>query len=253
MLKDQVILVTGSNEGIGFAIAQLCHQYGAKVILHGLDSEQLEKSANRIAPDVSYITADLRNSEAPQKIIDFVINKYGRIDGLVNNAGRLDRSTIESIDNDIFDELMIINTRAPIMLIKAALPHMEKQSDGGSIVNIGSVHAHGGDAKVLLYSMTKAALMTATRNLGDALSERLVRVNQMNVGWTETENEHKIQASEGKPENWLENIPKSHAPTGKILTPLQVAEHAAFWLSKRSAPVTGQVVDIEQYPIIGRV
>ncbi|MBT5186147.1 MAG: SDR family oxidoreductase, partial [Kordiimonadaceae bacterium] len=178
--------------------------------------------------------------------------KYGRIDGLVNNAGRLDRCTIESIDDDLFDEIMIINTRAPIMLIKAALPHMEKQLNGGSIVNIGSVHAHGGAAKVLLYSMTKAALMTATRNLGNALSQRLVRVNQMNVGWTETENEHKIQASEGKPKNWLDNISKTLAPTGKILTSLQVAEHVAFWLSIKSAPVTGQVVDIEQYPIIGR-
>jgi NAD(P)-dependent dehydrogenase (short-subunit alcohol dehydrogenase family) len=193
------------------------------------------------------------DAASPQRMIDFVIEKHGRIDGLVNNAGRLDRCNIETLSDDLFEEMMTINTRAPLMLIKAALPHMEKQSSGGSVVNIGSTNAHCGAEKILLYSVNKGALMTATRNLADALASRLVRVNQMNVGWTETENEYKVQAAEGQSDDWINKIPDIYAPTGKILKSEEVAQHVAFWLSPKSAPVTGQVVDIEQYPVLGRL
>ncbi len=92
-MKDRVVLVTGSNEGIGFAIAGLCHDRGARVVLHGLDAGVLEASAQKLGADVSYIAADLRDRDAPGRIIDFVMAQHGRIDGLVNNAGMLDRCT----------------------------------------------------------------------------------------------------------------------------------------------------------------
>ncbi|MEH6631792.1 MAG: SDR family oxidoreductase [Halopseudomonas aestusnigri] len=252
MLKDRVILVTGSHSGIGYSTAQLCQEYGAKVVIHGRDSEQLKISAEKLGPDVLAITADLENPNAPGDIIKQVISHHGRIDGLVNNAARLDRSTLDTLSVDVFDQVMTVNVRAPLMLIKAALPHFEEQKNGGSIVNVGSINAYCGAQNLLAYSASKAALMTVTRNLGDSLGSRSIRVNQINVGWTLTENEHRLQLSEGQPANWLENIPKSFAPSGSILEPKQIAEHIAFWLSDRSAPITGQVYEAEQYPVIGR-
>lgn len=253
MLKDRVILVTGSSSGIGYATAKLCRAQGAKVVVHDQTDAPARQAAGRLGKDVGYVAADLRHPQAPRKMIDFVIGEFGRIDGLVNNAALLDRCTIEDLTDELFDDMMAVNTRAPLMLIKAALPHMQAQKTGGSIVNIGSVNAHCGATKILMYSITKGALMTATRNLGDALGTRRVRVNQMNVGWTETENEHKVQAKEGQPQDWLAHIPPSIAPFGSILTADQIARHVAFWLSDASGPVSGQVVDIEQYPIIGRL
>lgn len=251
MLQDKVILVTGAPEGIGFAIANLCYQSGAKIMLHGLDFEKLETAAQRIGPDVSVVAANLLDAAAPQKIIDAVIQKFGRIDGLVNNAAMLNRSNIDSFYEEQFDQMMTVNVRAPLKLIQLAVSHMKPQG-AGSIVNIGSVNAPCGGENLLTYSTTKAALMTATRNLGFALAKDHVRVNQLNVGWTATESEHRIQLSEGQPEDWHDRVPDSFKPTSRLMSPEQVAKHAVFWLSDQSAPVTGQVYEAEQYPFIGR-
>ena len=144
-----------------------------------------------------------------------------------------------------------INVSAPLLLIQAALPHLEAGGNS-AIVNIGSLNAYTGASKLLAYSASKGALMTATRNLGDALAERPVRINQINIGWTWSENEHKVQLSEGQPENWAELVPKGLVPRGKLTQPEEVAAHVVFWLSAASAPANGQVYELEQFPLIGR-
>ncbi|MFT4958946.1 MAG: NAD(P)-dependent dehydrogenase (short-subunit alcohol dehydrogenase family) [Paracoccaceae bacterium] len=251
MQTDKVVLVTGSASGIGFAIAKKCHAQGAKVVLHGLDAGELETAAQKLGADVSYIVADLIDPAAPQKIVDFVIEKHGRIDSLVNNAARLDRCTLKTATSDLVDAMFAVNFRAPLMLIQAATAVMEQQG-GGSIVNIGSINASCGAPTLLVYSATKGALATITRNLGFALGPKGVRINQIDVGWTATENEHRIQTTEGRPENWHELVHESYTPSGALLTADQIAEHAVFWLSDQSAPITGQVYEVEQYPMIGR-
>ncbi|MCF6327468.1 MAG: SDR family oxidoreductase [Devosiaceae bacterium] len=251
-MKGRVILVTGSNEGIGFAIARLCHDRGAIVVLHGLDASTLKVSANNIGADVKFIAADLMDTDAPSKIIDFVIAQHGRIDGLVNNAGMLDRCTLETASAELSDRMFAVNFRAPMMLIKAAVAKMVVQGNGGSIVNIGSVNSTCGAPTLLIYSATKAALATMTRNLGASLGRDGIRINQIDVGWTVTESEHRIQAAEGQPKNWQQLIPADYQPSGALLSVKQVARHAVFWLSLESAPVNGQVIEVEQYPMIGR-
>ncbi|MGR3291140.1 MAG: SDR family oxidoreductase [Paracoccaceae bacterium] len=251
-MKNRVVLITGANQGIGFAIAELCHSRGASVVLHGLDGPMLKASAGALGPDVCYIAADLNDPDAPGRIVDFVLARHGRIDSLVNNAGMLDRCTLETVSADLVDRMFAVNFRAPLMLIKAAAARMASQDTGGSIVNIGSVNASCGAPTLLIYSATKGALATITQNLGATLGPKHVRINQINVGWTVTESENRIQRSEGHPENWQDLIPAAYKPSGALLSPDQVARHAVFWLSGESAPVTGQVCDVEQYPMIGR-
>jgi len=251
-VQDRVILVTGSNEGIGYAIANLCHQRGAKVVLHGLEQAALRASAKSIGQDVKFVAADLENPDAPGKIIDFVVAQHGRIDGLVNNAGMLDRCTLETASSELTDRMFAVNFRAPMMLTQAAVAVMTKQGTGGNIVNIGSVNACCGAPTLLVYSATKAALATMTKNLGATLGRHRIRINQIDVGWTATESEHRIQAAEDQPVNWQDLVPSDYTPSGALLSPEQVARHAAFWLSEDSAPVNGQVYEIEQFPVIGR-
>jgi len=256
MLKNKVILVTGSNGGIGFGIAKLCQSKGATVVLHGRNPEAIKAAAAKIGPDTSYVIADLGAADAPEVIINEVVAKHGRIDGLVNNAAALDRCTLETATNELIDRMFTLNFRAPLMLMQAAVAQMKKQatvgSTAGSIVNIGSVNAICGAETLLVYSATKAALGTATVNLGAALARDHIRVNQLNVGWTVTENEHKIQRSEGQPADWQDHIPANFTPSGGLLTPEHIAQHAAFWLSEASAPVTGQTLEIEQFPYLGK-
>lgn len=251
-MKNKVIVVTGSNEGIGFATAQLCHARGAKVVLHGLDPTALEAAARKIGQDVRFIVADLRDASAPEEIVDFVLAHHGRIDGLVNNAGMLDRCTLETASVALADTMFAVNFRAPMMLIQAAVAQMTKQGSPGSIVNIGSVNASCGAPTLVIYSATKAALATLTRNLGATLGQDRIRINQIDVGWTATESEHRIQTAEGQPEDWQEQVPANFTPSGALLSAKQVAQHAVFWLSDESAPVNGQVYEVEQLPMIGR-
>lgn len=251
-MKGRVVLVTGSNEGIGYSIGKLCHHRGAQVVLHGINEEELSISAQKLGADVNYIAADLLDRDAPNRIVEFVVSQHGRIDGLVNNAAMLDRCTLETASDDLVDNMFAVNIRAPLMLIKAAAAHMAKQPGGGSIVNIGSVNASCGAPTLLVYSATKGALATITRNLGATLASKYVRINQINVGWTVTESENKLQTAEGQPENWHDLVPDDYKPSGALLTPAQIAKHAVFWLSDESAPVTGQVCEVEQYPMIGR-
>jgi NAD(P)-dependent dehydrogenase (short-subunit alcohol dehydrogenase family) len=79
-----------------------------------------------------------------------------------------------------------------------------------------------------------------------------IRVNQLNVGWTWTENEHRLQLEEGQGHDWHDRVPEAFAPSGGILDAGDVARHAVFWLSPQSAPITGQVYEVEQYPVLGR-
>jgi len=121
------------------------------------------------------------------------------------------------------------------------------------VLNIGSVNAYSGEPNLLPYSVSKGALMTMTRNLGDTLHrEHGVRVNQINPGWVLTETETQRKRDHGLAEDWYKDIPAVYAPAGRILKPSEIANAALYWLEDESGPVSGQVVDIEQHPFIGR-
>ncbi|MDX1737617.1 MAG: oxidoreductase [Alphaproteobacteria bacterium] len=252
MLKNKTIIVTGSSSGIGLAIAKHCVELGANVVLHGTRENLLQQACETLGPQSTYLAADLAKPETAQQLVDHALKHFDRLDGIVNNAGVFPRSNIAQVDADSFDWVFAVNTRAPMLLAQAAVKVFRDQKTAGSIVNIGSINAYCGQTDLLIYSMSKGALMTMTRNLGDSLSAENIRVNQLNVGWTLTETEHQTQLKEGQPEDWLDKVPQAFAPTGTILRPEQIAPHAAFWLSDQSIPVTGQVYELEQYPMIGR-
>jgi len=251
-LTDRVVLITGAYSGIGFACAEACIAAGAMVLVHARRAEELPRALGRLGPRASGVTGDLKSPETPEALVAAAVGRHGRLDGLVNNAALLTRSTIETIGHDHVQDMLAVNLTAPLLLIKAALPHLERAESGGTIVNIGSINAWCGAPNLLAYSASKGALMTATRNLGDALGGRKVRINQINVGWTATETEHKLQIAEGHGENWQKQLPEAFAPHGRLIEPQEVAAHVTFWLSAASAPVTGQVYELEQYPMLGR-
>ncbi|MGI9427595.1 MAG: SDR family oxidoreductase [Bythopirellula sp.] len=250
-LAGKVIVVTGSTDGIGLAIAEQCAIEGAKVVVHGQEIDRVQEVAQRLSCETAHCAVDLVEENAPRVIIAEAISKFGTIDGLVNNAAWVVRSNIDSTDVELFDRVMTINARAPLMLIQEALPHLKKTH--GAVVNIGSLNAYTGEPRQLAYAMSKAALMTLSRNLANTLAGEHVRFNHFNLGWVLTENERKLKISEGLPEDWGENPDPEHVPTGKMTGPEEVARHAVFWLSDQSRPISGSVIDMEQYPVIGRI
>ena len=122
------------------------------------------------------------------------------------------------------------------------------QQQAGGIVNIITMSSHGGQPKLTAYAASKGALATLTRNLGHALRRDRIRVNGLNIGWTDTPNEHKVQLAEGQPENWL-TAAEAAQPYGRLIKPADVAEATLFLLGPGSGVMTGSVIDYDQMVI----
>jgi NAD(P)-dependent dehydrogenase (short-subunit alcohol dehydrogenase family) len=251
LLQDKVILITGSATGIGEATARRAVAEGARVLIHGLEEDLALAVSRELGDAASYLVADLAKPESAPRLVQAVIDRFGRIDGLVNNAASVARSTIDSTSVEFFDRTIAINLRAPLLLIKAAVPHFRQQGQG-VVVNIGSVNALSGAPRLLDYSISKGGLMTMTRNLANSLATEKIRINQLNLGWVTSPNEIALQIREGRAEGWEKNVPPAYAPFGRLLIPEEVAAHVVFWLSDQSAPANGVVYELEQYSMIGR-
>jgi NAD(P)-dependent dehydrogenase (short-subunit alcohol dehydrogenase family) len=194
---------------------------------------------------------DITAEDAPQHLVDKALQAFGKLDAVVNNAAWVVSSNLQTTDLAFFRRVLEINTIAPFALIKAALPHLSKTR--GCILNIGSVNAWSGEPNLMAYSASKGALMTLTRNLGDTLHrENGVRVNQINPGWVLTETEMIRKREHGLADDWYKDLPSVYAPAGRILWPSEIAAAAIYWLADESGPISGQVVDLEQHPFIGR-
>ncbi|MFN5478770.1 MAG: SDR family NAD(P)-dependent oxidoreductase [Chitinophagaceae bacterium] len=251
-LHNKVIIVTGSTTGIGKAIATRCVQEGAKVIIHGLEADWATQVVKDLGENNAVsLVGDLSDQVIIDELVALSLEQFGRLDAIVNNAAIVASSNIQTTDRAFMEKLFCVNALAPLMLIKAALPHLQKQK--GTVLNIGSVNAYSGEPNLLGYSMTKGALMTLTRNLGDVLHrENGVRVNQINPGWVLTETERERKKQHGLPDEWYREVPSVYTPSGRLISPQEIAAAAVYWLADESGPISGQVVDLEQHPFIGR-
>lgn len=250
-LQDQIILITGSTTGIGEHMARRFVAEGAKVILHGRDAVRGEALRRELGEDKSvFCQGDLADASYPEQLAAQALAAFGRIDALVNNAALTTRARIQDTDAAFFDRLIAVNTRAPLLLIRALLPALKESR--GCVLNIGSVLAHCGQANLLAYSVSKGGLMTMTRNLADAFGTEGVRFNQLNVGWTLTENEYQVKMGDGLPADWPDHVPAYAAPAGRVTKPEEVAAATVYWVGRESEPISGTVAELEQYPIIGR-
>ena len=250
-LRDKAIIVTGSTTGIGEAMARRFTAEGARVLVHGRDRERGQKLVDELGRGKAALHVDqLDDPGAAPRTVAAAVKAFGKVDGIINNAAWIVRSNLETTDAALFDKCMAINVRAPMLLIKAAMPHLKASQ--GAVLNIGSINGFCGEANQLAYSISKGALITMSRNLADALGRDKVRVNHFNVGWVLSPNEYKLKISEGLPPDWPDHPPAAFAPSGKLMTPELIAAAAVFWIGDESRPISGSVLEVEQYPVIGR-
>jgi len=251
-LAGKVIIVTGSTGGIGAAIARLCVQEGARVLIHGRDRERAQTLQRELGDSAACCVVDLADPQAPQMLVHTAMQAFNQIDGLVNNAALSGRSDLETTDAAKFAEIMAINALAPLLMIRAAIEHLCRRE--GSVVGIGSINAYTGEPRLLAYAMSKAGHMTLSRNLANVYASRRVRFNHLNIGWVLTENEYDLKRRDGLPPDWPRRVAATtDVPSGKMTQPQEIAQHVVFWLSDASRPISGAVVDVEQFPVIGRI
>ena len=249
-VKDKVVIVTGSTTGIGRAIAQRCVADGGLVLVHGRDRERGEALVTKLGENATFHADDLSDPFSAERIVTAALDRFGRIDALVNNAAWVVRSNLESTDAELFDGVMAVNVRAPMLLIKQCIPHLKQTR--GCVANIGSVNSLGGEQNLLAYSVSKGALLTLSKNLANALAADHVRFVHFNVGWVLTENEYEYKIADGLPDDWPSQLDATEIPSGRMTRPEEVAAAVTFWLSDEARPFSGTVMELEQYPFEGR-
>jgi NAD(P)-dependent dehydrogenase (short-subunit alcohol dehydrogenase family) len=251
-LTGRTILVTGGTQGIGEAIARAAVEAGARAIaITGRDTAR----GARVAKDVEalgtlahFVAGDLANEADCRRIVADSEEALGTIDGLVNAAGLTDRGTLEETTVALWDRLFDVNVRAPFILTQEVARRLQAKKKPGAIVNIITRSSHGGQPFLCAYSASKGALATLTKNNAYALRQHRIRVNGLNIGWTETPGEHAIQARDGRPKDWLERA-EPLQPFGRLIKPRDVAVAAVYLLSDASEMMTGANIDFDQNPM----
>lgn len=248
-LDGRVIIATGGTQGVGEAVALHAAENGAAgVVICGRQQAKGEAVAaviEKLGAEALFVPADLSVVEDCRNIVRRCDERFGRIDGLVNAAADTNRATLDEATVEFWDHQFAVNVRAPFLLTQEAARVMCREKIAGSIVNILSVAAYCGMANLTPYSATKGALQTFTKNTANALRAHRIRVNGINLGWTDTPAEHDVQRKQGSPDNWLE-IGESASPFGRLLKPLDVARLCTYLLSDESGILTGSCIDFTQ-------
>jgi NAD(P)-dependent dehydrogenase (short-subunit alcohol dehydrogenase family) len=141
--------------------------------------------------------------------------------------------------------MFAINARAPFLLMQDTVRAMKAAGRGGAIVNVITMSSLGGQPFITAYCASKGALAVLTKNVAHALRAQRIRVNGINIGWTDTPNEHSVQQAMGKGANWLAEA-EARQPMGRLVKPMDVARLAVYLLSDQSMPMTGSIIDYDQ-------
>ncbi len=247
--EGRIFVVTGGTQGLGEATARILAEQGAAgVVVCGRNEDRggaVAYGLEEAGCPALFVKADLLQEEDCRRVIHLADERFGRIDGLANVAASTARGTLDDTTADAWDAMFALNVRAPFLLMQEAVRVMRREGRGGSIVNVSSVSAYGGQSFLTAYCTSKGALDTLTKNAAHALVSERIRVNGINVGWMATPNEHRVQLSEGKPADWLEHA-DADQPLGRILRPGEVGKLIAYLLSDDAELMTGSLVHFDQ-------
>lgn len=249
-LAGKIAIVTGASQGLGEAIArELADRGAAGLLLTGRSRERGEAVAASLREsgcDARFLSVDLADLAAVRTIVPEAEKAFGRLDILVNAAGDTDRGTILDTTPELYERIMAVNLTAPFFLIQDAAKLMRREKIEGSIVNIQSMSAHGGQPFLAAYSVSKGALATLTRNAAYGLLADRIRVNGLNIGWMATPGEDAIMRLRHDAEDgWLDKAAASQ-PFGRLVDPREVAKAVAYLASGESGLMTGSNIDFDQ-------
>jgi NAD(P)-dependent dehydrogenase (short-subunit alcohol dehydrogenase family) len=236
--SGRVAVVTGAARGLGHAAAARLRERGAAVAVNVRGRERAEQAARELGADVLAVDGDIAADGVPERIVDQTVNRFGRIDILINNAALPLTTRFEQISAEEWRQAIEVNLTAPFLLIKAALPHMKRQQYG-RIVNVSStagrmVSTLGGAH----YTSSKTGLLGLTRAAAKELGKYGITVNAVCPGMIDTE----LTRESASPE-LLETL-ASGFPVPRLGTALEVADLICFAASEGAGYITGASLDI---------
>ncbi|PNP46927.1 hypothetical protein TGAMA5MH_01880 [Trichoderma gamsii] len=236
-LQDKVILITGASSGIGKACAQRLYQEGARIVInYRNDASSANALADSFGADRAIaVQADAANIDDIDRLVQAAVDKFGRIDTVVANAGLMLMRDVEDTTEDDFAKSFDLNVKGPYFLAQKAVPHMPP---GSHIIFIstGVCHHSSVSPKYLLYAATKGAIEQMTRVMAKGLAAKGIIVNAVAPGPTATELFYK-----GKPGDLVNTI-KAWSPFNRLGEPEDIANTVKFLASGDSSWVVGQTV-----------
>ncbi|MGH8065920.1 MAG: SDR family NAD(P)-dependent oxidoreductase [Candidatus Entotheonellia bacterium] len=239
-LQGKVAIVTGASKGIGASIAKHLAAEGAAVVVNYATSKE---GADRVVAEILSgggkaiaVRADVAKQEDVRRLFTETKHVFGRLDILVNNAGVYEYLPLEAITAEHLHRLFSLNVFGLITASQEAVKHFG--SDGGSIINVGSLASTYAPANGSAYSATKAAVDAITRSLAKELGPRKIRVNSINPGMVATEGAH----AGGFLDSELRRQVEASTPLGRIGEPVDIAPAAVFLASADSAWITGETL-----------
>lgn len=249
-LNGKIAVITGGTQGLGAAIARYFAEAGAGgIVIVGRGIEKGQAVARSITETtgvpVEMVAADLGVIEDVQAVIPLADKRFGRVDVLVNAAGLTDRGNILNTTPELFDRMFAVNARAPFFLMQDAAKVMIREGIEGRIINIGSMSGMTGQPFLAPYSGSKGALATLTRNAAFALMRHKIHINQLDIGWMNSDHERKLVLSETGDPDFIDRA-AAGKPFGRILDPKEVAKAVLWMASDDSGMMTGSVIPFDQ-------
>ncbi|MCO1657682.1 SDR family oxidoreductase [Pseudonocardia sp. S2-4] len=249
LLPGKIVLVSGGTRGVGAGVATAAAREGATVVVTGrrrAAGERLVAELTGAGATARFVPADVADPEQAKAGVAATVAEFGRVDCLVNSAGLVTRGTLLDTTPELFDAHVAVNLRAPFFTMQAAVADMVRRGEPGAIVNIISISAHGGQPYLAPYVAAKAGLAGLTRNAAHAHRFDRIRINGLDIGWTDTEGEDAVQrAAHGAGDGWAERAGRA-LPMGRLARAEEIADMVVFLLSERSGVVTGAVLDWDQ-------
>lgn len=245
-LRNKVAVVTGAAQGIGLAIAEYLHALDAEVVLVDRNRKRLEAATNKIAAaggaPAHAIVADLAAPAEIDALAQQLSKTVTHIDILVNNAGIESDASFDWVTAELFDRIMAVNVRAPLLLTQALAPMFAQGA--GAVINIGSVHAEYAFFNAIPYACSKAALVALTRNLALELASRGIRVNAICPGYIDTPMWEEWLRTTDHPEAVARQTAELH-PLGRRGTPDDVVAAVGYLAAPGSSWVTGTCLVVD--------
>ncbi len=239
-LKDKIAVVTGAARGIGFGIAELFAREGATIIIIDLAPETVAEAVGRLTSQgfkADGVAGNVTVSAEMDKAFSSIVEKHGRIDILINNAGITKDNLLLRMKEEEWDAVMAVNLKGAFLCTQKAFKHMMKQHSG-AIVNIASVIGLMGNAGQTNYAATKGGLIAFTKSCAREFASRNIRVNAVAPGFIQTEMTSQLPAAV------VESYAKA-IPLGQMGSVEDVARVCLFFASEESKYVTGQTLAVD--------
>ena len=241
MEENKVALITGAARGIGKAIAKKFAENGYNVVINYVsaktDIKTLTKEFEDLGVKVLLVKADVSNKEEAEGLVNQTIEKFGKIDVLVNNAGITKDNLLMRMSEEDFEKVININLKGTFLVTKYAIKYMMKKRCG-SIVNLASVVGVAGNAGQCNYAASKAGIIGFTKSIAKELASRNIRANAVAPGFIKTD------MTEVLSDSVKENI-NSQIPLKRMGTAEEVANLVYFLSSEQSSYITGQVINVD--------